>query len=151
MLKRTSKEFRAFFLLEFTKQLIRHTNPTEYMRLQHLARDRAIAKKQLGIQEIPKRKIKDLVHKKHKKISDDEFIQSISEPLPSPMPINFPLRQARKPSVLRIPEPRLPFALRHLRPTPTQQQIDLERLNPFVKEMPALEIAQKAKEILDSY
>jgi len=38
------------------------------------------------------------------------------------------------PRVLTIPQPRLPPALQHLRPTPTNVQIDLGKLNPLIKD-----------------
>ena len=120
MLKETSKNFREFFLLEFTRELINQSylkNKEEFDKINTLHK---LSKKDVKKKLLPK-----------KKLNDSEFIISLSKPLEDHKKIS--VRRTPVRPVLRVPEPRLPPALRHLTPTPTNQQIDLERLNPLIQ------------------
>lgn len=122
MLQKTSKNFREFFLLEFTRELINQSylkNKDEFDKINTLHK---ISGKEVKKRLLPK-----------KKLNDSEFMKSLSKPLETSPPHILFKRKQLKP-VLRVPEPRLPPALKYLTPTPTNQQIDLERLNPLIQD-----------------
>ena len=122
MLQKTSRNFREFFLLEFTRELINQSylkNKDQFDKINTLHK---VSQKDVKKRLLPK-----------KKLNDSEFMKSLSKPLEtSTQHVLFKKRQAKP--VLRVPEPRLPPALRYLTPTPTNQQIDLERLNPLIQD-----------------
>ncbi len=125
-----STEFKKFFLLKFTKELIRHSSKGELIQLEQLIETEARGKKERFMKSIihemnlPK-EITDL-----KKTSDSEFQRTF--------------RIQPKPAMgthLFIPEPQLPVHLQYLKPTPTETEIDLWKLNPLLKD-PAVKVIE---------
>ena len=81
-----------------------------------------IKKEKKKIQQIITRKKESpLIFKEKPPLKNKLF-----KPLPKPL-----IARLR---ILRIPEPKLPPTLQYLKPTPTNIQIDLEKLNPLIKD-----------------
>lgn len=113
MLDKTTTDFRKFFLLAFTRELIRNTKTEAIYELQE----------RLKNQE----KIKETENKKENfEIKIPFMTQNLS--------------QRRMPMILRIPEPRLPPHLQYLRPYAVEMEMDLGKLNPFLKDPAVREI-----------
>ncbi len=117
MLRQTSKEFRAFFLLEFTRELIKHSETGEIIELENVIKE---DEKKLPVSIQKKIKQKEKLF--YKKFTPNAGFAS------------GPVIQRHAPRVLRIPHIKLPSKLRYLRPTPTNIQIDLGKLNPLIKD-----------------
>jgi len=109
MLQKTTKEFRKFFILQFTKELIKHSTPIEVFELKNIIKEE-------------EKKTKDKIKKQVKK-------PTIQMQSPIPKPIISPQRR-----VLKIPAPKLPSALQYLKPTPSNTEIDLGKLNDLLKD-----------------
>ncbi len=142
-----SRALRTFFLFHFTRELIKHSAPTEVLELKTLLHEQKKQQKKRELPAIVKEKIKK--QSKSKEIGlDKEYIPSIlKHPKekflgPEKLPIfNLLPKQTAKPRLkkrifgrLRIPETRLPYRLQYIKPTPTQVQIDLDKLNPLVRD-----------------
>lgn len=123
MLKQTSKEFRAFFLLQFTKELIRKSRG-EIFELENILKKEDNEKKERIKQQAIKVEEKPLI-----KEQTSDLIMPLPRPLVSPRPIR---KIALK--TLRIPQPKIPLRLQYLKPTPSDKQIDLGKLNPPLKD-----------------
>jgi len=123
MLHRTSQDFRRFFLLQFTREIIKNTKTEAIFELQ----------------ERIKHQDKEIQNKIDKKEDDKKNVEKIKDILKKPInEIRTPKithRQKRNPisnqRILRIPEPRLPPHLSYLKPYATNIKIDLGPLNPF--------------------
>lgn len=126
-----SLSFKAFFLLQFTKELIQHLGAGEVFKLENILKEQT-KEKGNRIKNIIKEK-----EKRPKKIEQQLEVQLKEKEKPLFKPLLKP-RVIRRtfPSILRIPEPKLPPRLQYLRPTPapTNIQIDLEKLNPLIKD-----------------
>lgn len=116
MLQTTSEDFRTFFLLSFTEELIKNSSQGIY-----------------ELEGILGQKIKE---KQEYPLTNQEFKEVLSKKFD-----NFSkLKSAeakpifRMPRVLRIPEPRIPERFSYLRPIPTNKQIDLGRLNVLIND-----------------
>jgi len=117
MLKKTSKEFRTFFLMEFTKELIKNSETAEI----------------IAIKERLKQKIKENIEKKE----NQERLQRIVEektliPKLKSISIREKIRQ-RIPKRLKIPE-QIPPTIQSIKPIPTREQIDLGKINLLIKD-----------------
>lgn len=124
MLKDTSKEFRAFFLLQFTRELIKHSVKKGLFELENVLKEE---KNEIKLQEKERKKN---IHEKiqlRKKLSPS-LIKS-SNQLP-----RRPLKPLPKRPALIIPQQKLPQRLQYIRPTPTAIQIDLGKLNSLIKD-----------------
>jgi len=118
MLNQTTQDFRKFFLLEFTKELIRNTKSEAIYELQERLRNQA---------RMNQEKIKEIENKKE----NQEILRKPMEEMRAPLFIpNIPQRKI--PMALRIPEPRLPPHLQYLKPYPTGIEMDLGKLNPLI-------------------
>ena len=120
-----SPEFKVFFLLEFTRELIRNSASSEVLELTNVLKEEA---------KEEKFRVKQIVREKEK-IRKKPLMLS-KKPLFRPRRV-----REMRPSVLHIPEPRLPERLSYIRPTPTEAQIDLGKLNPLVKD-PAVKVIE---------
>ncbi|MFH1607888.1 MAG: hypothetical protein ABIA78_02030 [archaeon] len=100
-----SEDFKAFFLLKFTEQLIKHS----------------------GHEIFEKEKIKKQVHET---IQEEESIAKKIKPI---FKFQKPLLN-KSPRILTIPETKLPLRLQYLKPFPTKKEIDLEKLNLLLKD-----------------
>jgi hypothetical protein len=116
LLKNASPEFKKIFLLEFTRQLIRHHSGIEIYELENIVKDE---KKQ------EKERIKKIIHERKR-------VHKIETPLRfKPLPTTRRVH----PRILRIPQTRLPRHLNYLRPVPKNIELDLEKLTPLVKDL----------------
>jgi len=121
-----SDDFKKFFLIKFTEELIKHSEKIELRKLEGIiekkerkrnAPRREFVKTELGItiplEKIPARQIRRTAR----------------------------VREIAKPSLF-IPEPKLPEHLEYLKPMPTPGvEIDLWKLNPLIKD-PAVRIIE---------
>jgi len=114
MLTKISDETKAFFLLKFTRELIRNSVREELIQLETILEK----EKKDTHQEIIK-KIKERAKPNTKKELIEPFPTVIKR---SPIPL------------LRIPKPILPKSLQYLKPAPTKLEIDLGKLNPLIKD-----------------
>ncbi|RLG10250.1 hypothetical protein DRN69_09340 [Candidatus Pacearchaeota archaeon] len=90
------------------------------------------------VKEETKDKIKEKIKEynlKEKKREKKEFnLETIKKELKIPLPKPQKRIVQKIPSVLRIPEPRLPPKFQYLKPQPTSKEIDLGKLNPLIKD-----------------
>ena len=130
MLKQTSKEFRKLFLLEFTKQLIDAYAPEDIAKLERILRKEK--KEGTTIQQESKELVKSIIHEKEKEL---KFLgkEKTQKKRKLDFKRNLYSLNRIKP-VLRIPETRLPQTFQYLKPTPTNTEIDLGKLNAFVQD-----------------
>ena len=115
MLNKTSLAFRTLFLLAFTRELIKHHSGIEILELENII----------------KHKKKQELEQKEKHISKNAFQLTSSKIIPQRA---IKPQTQELPQILRIPEPRLPARFNYLRPTPTNIDIDLGKLNPLLKD-----------------
>lgn len=120
MLQNIPTEIRTLFLLEFTKELIKNSIPQETTLSKPLNK---IRKPIIPKPNLQKKFIRPITNfqKKPSIISN--------QPRTKQMPTNIP-----PPRALRIPNQPLPSTMQDVHPAPTSQQIDLGKLNPFVKD-----------------
>ena len=118
-----SPEFKVFFLLEFTKELIKNSAPSEILELTNVLKEEEKEERSM---------VKQIIRKKEKILKKPSILSRRSL---------FKPRRVRemRPSILHMPEPRLPKRLDYIKPTPTDIKIDLGKLNPLVKD-PAIRI-----------
>lgn len=129
MLNQTSEKFRKLFILEFTKELINAHSPESIFKLQKL-----IEKKEKESEAVIENKtIKDFVRERERKIipqeSESKNFRASSDNLKRSLET---LKRINP--VIRIPETKLPPTFSYLKPSPTNLEIDLGKLNPFVND-----------------
>jgi hypothetical protein len=118
-------EFRKFFLLSFTKELIRHSAKQDIIRLQSI-----IEWEERGeLKKVSKINIEPVSFPKESNLN---FANGFSKPKTfssNPVPIQ------KKQSII-IPEPKLPANMKYLKPVPSViPEIDLFKLNPLIKDI----------------
>ena len=124
MLKTTSQEFREFFLLEFTKQLVKAAAPEEIIKIETILDEEEKEKKN---------EIKEQVKEKLEKPSTRNLIVPRTKQIkqrnrrfkPLPRPLLAPLR---------IPENRFPERLKYLKPIPINIELNLGKLNDLIRD-----------------
>lgn len=150
MLSKTSDEFKSFFLLQFTKELIRNSSPIDILELKEAIKQKRKIENEL-LPKYPKEQkkefIKSLIKSKERRLSFarkrefkkvDPFADFQIQP-PKPF-LKAPVKKLRPkirktiPAVLRIPKQRLPPRLQYIKPSPTKNLIDLGKLNPLIKD-----------------
>jgi len=127
-LKRKSSEAKKrFILLQFTRELIRHSGEGEILKLENVLKFQSREKDRGNIEEELTRIVKKPREPK------GELARSLEsgsfKPFQRPKQVrgsNFP--------VLRIPRPKLPPRFQYLKPIPTSVEIDLGKLNPLAKD-----------------
>ena len=128
-MKAVSDDFKKFFLLHFTRELILHSSSGEVSQLQNLLKGQVKEERENIVQAIkrvlPKKK-EELVEK------DLEFHDVFKSLKPKPL-------QRRR--VLTIPEMNLPAHLQYLKPIPRDIKIDLEKLEPLMRD-PAVKMIE---------
>lgn len=149
MLQQTSTNFKKFFVLEFTKELIRNTGTYKELRIKKEVKgviheklikpvpsQENLLKRNVLHKEIKERIKRDSEKvfqlKKEETVPEFEKSYSLTKPmkrLPSRAPSPY-----RIPTPLRIPESRLPETVQYLRPIPTSRTIDLGKLNPLIRD-----------------
>ena len=116
MLGQTSKEFRTFFLLEFTNELIKHSRTGEILELENVV-------------EEDEKKLPLFIKKKIKQ--RDRLIKEI---IPRDISPSRPVVHKHAPRILRIPQVKLPSRFQYLQPTSTDVSIDLGKLDFLIKD-----------------
>ncbi len=152
MLKQSSKNFKEFFLLEFTKELIRNTSPYQKLRIKkeviELIRERPI------IQKVPQKILlkKEILHGavKEKIKRDTEIISYLKKEEVSPELKKYSFKKQPLPKVLpsykisaplEIPISKFPETVQHLKPTIGSRTINLGKLDPLIKD-PSVKIIE---------
>jgi hypothetical protein len=105
----SSEKFKEFFLLTFTKQLIMHSFPGGIYKLQ---------------EELEKTKQKKKVKQIIKKDIQIKPLERTFKLLPKPI----------IPRQLIIPRSKFPQRLQYLTPIPKKLELNLEKLNPLIKD-----------------
>jgi hypothetical protein len=130
-----SEEFKKYFLLEFTKQLIRNSASVDVYKLVSMIKQKETALKEQEIRG--KKEIKEFVKKRVKE--GEEYALSVKkEGEDSVFMTGHDKRVIKKnlPSkkTLFIPEQMLPERLQYLRPLPTSGEIDLGKINTLIQD-----------------
>lgn len=115
-LQKTPEQFREFFLLAFTRELIKNYIKDDILKLKIEEAAKVEAKK-----ELVKEKAKKIL-KQVKTMTQAGFKPSTFTPL-------------RPPRRLIIPKQNLPPRLQYIKPIPTEKRIDLKKLNPYLRDM----------------
>ncbi len=138
MLNQTSRTFRKLFLLEFTKQLIDAHAPEDIAKLEKILRKEYVkaAAKKKELEKIEENTIKE----NESRLSEEEKTP-IKQRRPD-LKESLEYLKRMKP-ILRIPETRLPPTFQYLKPTPTSREVDLGKLNIFVKD-PSVKVIECA-------
>ena len=121
MLSQTSQAFRKLFLLSFTQELIKNYvqkdfSEDAFFKLKTILKQ----KKENKVEKENKEQIHKIIKEKKKELGTFEKLKQ-------------PLIKIRRP-ILRFPEPQLPPTVQYLKPTPSNVQIDLGKLNPLIKD-----------------
>jgi len=126
--KQTTKESRIFFLLQFTRELIMHSGASEVFKLKKILEEEEKEK-------ILPSPLKEKIKEREKEKSPPAAKKELSKPLPEPSVKKpfYPFLQKQN-RVIRIPRPKIPPGFEYLKPTPTNVQIDLGKLNPLIKD-----------------
>ena len=125
-MEKFSKNFKKLFLLYFTKELILHSKGGEILQLQNVMTKQIKEGKDQFVHSIKTNIFKKEDKKEGElKKEDLNFYKIFNK-----MKLN-PKVQKR---TLTIPEPRLPPHLQYLKPVPRSIEIDLEKLNPLIKD-----------------
>lgn len=124
LLKQTSIKFRKEFLLRFTEHLIKNSSPVDIYRLEATLKDKKVPLNKKFISQAIKEK------------RAEEFKIKKQKPILNKIPGNRPRKIMRRPikRVLRIPKTRLPKTMQYLKPTPSNINLDLGKLNVLVKD-----------------
>lgn len=147
-LKDTKEKFRTYFLLLFTKELIKHSTG-DFFRLEHTLRKKELKKAKTSV-PIPSPKndtgeyILSLMHRHPRPAFEHElrgpapslFKKELMRKPQLPAPVLLPRRRP-----LVIPDQPLPPQLQYLRPYPTNVPIDLGALEPLGQD-PAVQIIE---------
>lgn len=151
MLKQTPKDFREFFMIEFTKELIRSTEKYKEFFIQQEIKEvirRKNLEKQIRLRRENKIKktfnktVRDKLKRDSQKIKDLGREESLPEfkkktTLKTSWPKEFIQKvsgRGRSSSPLRIPEIRLPETVKDITPVFSSREIDLEKLNTLIKD-----------------
>jgi len=136
MLKQTSKKLNKLILLQFTKELIKHSGEGEIFELKNILKSEKI--KEIEFLQEKEKKIKTKEKEIYKTIKTKLKPKIFQRKIPDRKKIlNLLPKQLRPtpiPHILKIPEPRLPPRFQYLRPVITKTQIDLGKLNPLIKD-----------------
>lgn len=147
MLEQKKEDFKKRFLLLFTKELIRNTGAGEIFRL------KKILNKEENIQVSKKEKEKLIKLELSSPIKHEptmgEILKKIKTKNFNKKLTNRFVRKIKKP-ILRIPETHLPPRFQYLKPTASNIQIDLGKLNPLINDyaIDAIECVGADKNIL---
>jgi hypothetical protein len=126
-----SEKFKELFLLEFTRELIENSGGGALIRLKNILK-KAKEGKYKPIEKIRKEKEIEKPTEKSKELSKQ------IETVPQQLQKRHSIPQGRR--VLNIPEPKLPERFKYLKPTPSKADIELGKLDAFVKDPNVLEI-----------
>ncbi|GBE19499.1 hypothetical protein BMS3Abin17_00222 [archaeon BMS3Abin17] len=142
-LNKTKKEFRKFFLLQFTRELIKNSGATDVFKLESILKEEKQEEKDniKGKINLNRQKINSLVnpHLQKQEVMQKKSIMSKEDTLSLAPIVKTDEKilspgQHPKQRVLRIPRPRVPPQFDYLKPIPTKTQIDLGKLNPLISD-----------------
>ena len=121
MIKQTSKEFRTFFLEQFTKELIKNSETAEALGIKQRLKDKI--KENIQKRE-DERKLQHMIEKK-------EIIEELEQ-----IPLKKRIKQrVRKISRgLRFIQNRIPETIKNILPVPVNLKSDLGKLNPLIED-----------------
>ncbi len=136
-------QFKKFFFLQFTRQLIINSAPAEISAVQI-----ALEKEQKNRLEETRRKIQEKIISKEKELigipkqiekKRTEEIRSIVRPrvgmFDSQETVHInPFKNSFKKTRISIPELKLPVHLQYVKPIPINLEFDLGKLNPLLKD-----------------
>jgi len=136
-----SKEFGTYFLLAFTKELIKNSGSAEVLKLSLVVNQEEEKIKKDITQG--KKEIKNFIKQKIRK--EENYILSTKKENEenfsyekNPYRFNVPLREMNKNVPVRrrliIPESSLPQRLQYLKPSPVREDIDLGQLNSLIQD-----------------
>ena len=131
MLKQTSKDFRVDFLKKFTEELIRATDTYKHSFIKKEVKEVIHEKEPIKI--TPRKELREIVQDKIKK-EEEKFsrLKQAEEVFSEFQEKRLPERRIIPP--LRIPKPILPGTVNHFQPFPTEKSINLEKLNPLIRD-----------------
>ena len=154
MLNQTSMDFRKYFLLQFTKQMIIHSSKKNfYEKKEVLTTDTPKipqenpAPQKSDSQKILKRDFAETPTRKRLEPRDVQKIKSAVREIKYPqMPMirprmNVSTGRTIMHKIPSIQEPNLPPNLQYIQPFPTDTEIDIGKLNPLVRD-PAVKIIE---------
>ena len=118
----------SFILEEFTKELIMNSGG-EIFRLQNILDEEKREESQFSGEKLQKHKIKSR-DGKNDSFSNDENLREKLEDFSKPRENKI----RRAPISLSIPRSPLPQRFQYLKPTPTNTEIELGKLNPLIKD-----------------
>lgn len=141
-----SEAFKIFFLIQFSKQLLRHSATYDISTLERILKEKTkqVIEKREKEKERNKRKLFELVEKKKSFVVEnvapvkskkvEKFEIQRSEHIPRKIMIRQ--SQSLPPPIQRpnIPIGQLPFGLQHIRPTPSSEPIDIGNLTPYLND-----------------
>jgi hypothetical protein len=144
-------QFKKFFLLEFTRQLIRHSAPPNALKLQAALEEKKIERieeeKRRIIERIRERE-KELIKAGEKDLSTNakeitgkrtKEMRSIIHPVigmfgAQNTPHLNPFKGSFKKANLSIPESKFPVHIQYIKPIPINREIDLGNINPLIRD-----------------
>ena len=142
----SSQDLRTRFLIEFTKELVRNTDAYQSLIIKKEIKKFVLEKKEKEkvqekeideIKNIQKKEVKEIVKEKTKR-DTEHFIQLKKRSVEiNPFKSFFAQRvnsQRTRPPMLQIPESMLPPTVQYLRPVPLPLEINLNELNPLIKD-----------------
>ncbi|MBU2052927.1 MAG: hypothetical protein ABIJ14_02180 [Nanoarchaeota archaeon] len=145
-------DFATFFLLQFTKQLIKNSDKIEI----NISEVEEPTFEKPDVKKIVRETIKQESLTEREPLSssalktglDFSNRQLLNRKKPQIFRVQQqPIRRAPPIHVLKIPEPRLPPTLQYLKPTPTAgKEIDLAKLNPLLQDPAVKEIQCDGKD-----
>ena len=134
MIETSTKEARGYFLLEFTRQLIKNNKNINVYLLDQVLKEK-FPKKQIEIpitKEDIQKKIKQRNKPFRRKENPEILIKELKKTIPTDQNTKRLIRNNKR--ILKVPEPRLPQRLAYLRPTSTQETLNLPKIQDLVKD-----------------
>ena len=147
ILQQKSEAFKIFFLMQFFKEVLRHSTSYDVSTLEKVLRQKV--EDVIDIREFEKeknrKKLKELIDERKKLVIEKTTPIEITETKPVEVKkeyIEIPRRVfIKKPQYIpqlsqrvKSPSARLPFELRNIMPVPGNEQVDLGILNPYLKD-----------------
>ncbi|MBI3623311.1 hypothetical protein HY212_04520 [Candidatus Pacearchaeota archaeon] len=140
-LANSSKEFRALFLLFFTKELIKHSKISDVDKLETIIKKKILPPKKDDFDKIinPDEMMPSMMYQNlpmPRRVSKPPLKFPASSQIMSTNSTNQPISQGSfmlKKRYERIPEPQLPPQLQYIKPVPTETHLDLGKLNQIMQ------------------
>jgi len=148
MLEQKFKKFESFFLLEFTKELIRNSKTEEIFILEKILKEES--EKEQEKENKRKKEIHEIIKEKTQKEKrlfsinkEQDLEEDIQKPLIAKKPFfrkEFKKQSRTFPKKVRLREIRLPPRFQYIKPTSTNLEMNLGKLNPLIKDRQVREI-----------